>query len=586
MAESDVVRVAREYREQLARNEDAALKRMAKYWVGMEKRLTAEYQALAQEVIDRMARGEAVPRQYIYTMERYRSMMEQIQKEMPDYQATTENLIKEYQRKDYILGIDGANEIIKASQPDADVWTKVYKDAAETMAGFAGNGAPLSMLLQTDYGADSERILDALVSGVGLGKGYKEVAKMMADAMTYDYDRAMRIARTEINRSYRLANAEQYRRSGVVEKVIRLCYKPTACFACLMMDGEECPNGICDDHPNGKCTTIVQTTGGIVPEWEKGPEWFEKQDEEDQRRIMGDGRFDLWKKGVPLRKMVTMKENPVWGGSPTMVTIADLKNKFNIQSKPTISIPSIVPPSAQTGSTPRDTAIQAIKNASWYKSAIRISKAPDELTRTIDGMTEEQAKVFANGLNGVKKFDFSARSGFVRPWDKSVNVPLNNPAGKDRQKGYKTAIGTTFHELTHAVDLLNPDTIHTMAGLRDKIEECAINWSNKLLTNAGVPTLKNFSRLSEDQKRIIKNELWTDGDGYHSVSDIFEGLTNDRISGLYGHGKSYWKDGPYRIEKEFIAHSGQAWITGDRFTDVFGPAVKMVTDEMTRLYGQ
>ena len=266
MAESDVVRVAREYREQLARNEDAALKRMAKYWVGMEKRLTAEYQALAQEVIDRMARGEAVPRQYIYTMERYRSMMEQIQKEMPDYQATTENLIKEYQRKDYILGIDGANEIIKASQPD-------------------------SMLLQTDYGADSERILDALVSGVGLGKGYKEVAKMMADAMTYDYDRAMRIARTEINRSYRLANAEQYRRSGVVEKVIRLCYKPTACFACLMMDGEECPNGICDDHPNGKCTTIVQTTGGIVPEWEKGPEWFEKQDEED-RGQNADNRTD------------------------------------------------------------------------------------------------------------------------------------------------------------------------------------------------------------------------------------------------------------------------------------------------------
>ena len=33
--ESAVVRIAREYREELVRNEDAALKRMARYWVQM-----------------------------------------------------------------------------------------------------------------------------------------------------------------------------------------------------------------------------------------------------------------------------------------------------------------------------------------------------------------------------------------------------------------------------------------------------------------------------------------------------------------------------------------------------------------------
>lgn len=326
MAEPDVVRVAREYREQLARNEDAALKRMSRFWVKMERGLMADYQALAQEVLDRKAAGMPVPRQFIYTMERYRSMMEQIQKEMPYYQTTVEDLIKQYQSKNYQLGIDGANEIIKAAHPSSDVWTKVYKDAAETAAGFAGNGAPLHDLLQTDYGASSERILDSLVSGVGLGKGYKEIARDMADAMAYDYDRSMRIARTEINRSYRLANAEQYRRSGVVEKVLRLCFKPTACFACLEMDGEECPRGICEDHPNGKCTTIVVTTGGVVPDWEKGSEWLMYQSEEDQRRIMGDGRFDLWKNfGVDPRDMVYMKPNDVWGAAPAVRSLKELK---------------------------------------------------------------------------------------------------------------------------------------------------------------------------------------------------------------------------------------------------------------------
>lgn len=326
MAESDVVRVAREYRQQLAANEDAALKRMAKAWALMEQELQGNFEALAATVKDLNDNGQPVPKQYLYTLQRYTSMLTQVQKELPGYQMTVEDLIKEYQVENYNLGLDSANAIIQASKPSSDVWTRVYKDAAETMAGFAGNGAPLRVLLETDYGELANEITDALINGVGLGKGVREIANDMLDAMGGDYDRAMRIARTEINRSYRLANTEQYRRSGVVEKVYRLCYKPTACFACLMMDGEECPNGILDDHPNGKCTTIVQTIGGVVPEWETGREWFEQQSMEDQRRIMGVGRFELWKTyGVNPRDMVYMKDNPIWGGSPTVKTLVELK---------------------------------------------------------------------------------------------------------------------------------------------------------------------------------------------------------------------------------------------------------------------
>ncbi len=179
-----------------------------------------------------------------------------------------------------------------------------------------------------NYQETFESILDALVEGVARGKSYREVAKDMRDAMGMEYDRSLLIARTEINRSYRLANAEQYRRSGVVEKVLRLCYKPTACFACLMLDGEECPNGVCDDHPNGKCMTIVTTTGGITPEWQTGSEWLEEQSPENQRRIMGAGRYELWKnESVSPRFMVWMKPNPVWGGSPPVKTFDMMRDQ-------------------------------------------------------------------------------------------------------------------------------------------------------------------------------------------------------------------------------------------------------------------
>ncbi|MBQ1770386.1 MAG: hypothetical protein II000_00365, partial [Clostridia bacterium] len=360
--ESKAVRVAREYREQLARNEDEALRRMARYWVKMENELEPQFIALAQQVKELRDQGRSVPPQYIYNLNRYQQMMADIMKEIPEYESQAVSLITHYQEENFILGLDSASAVIRASKPSDAIWNKVGKDAAETMAGFAGNGAPLAELLQRDYGDIGAKITDALVSGIGLGKGAFAVAKDMRDAMGMEYNRSVRIARTEINRAYRIANADQYAASGVVEKVIRLCYKPTACLACLMMDGEECKNGIVDDHPNGKCTSIAVTIGGNYPRWEKGSEWLETLPENDQRRIMGDGRYEMWKKdGIDPRKMVTMKPNDIWGGSPSLISEKELRNLYNIQKTGSpISIPPApVPQALKTGFVPVTTVEEA-----------------------------------------------------------------------------------------------------------------------------------------------------------------------------------------------------------------------------------
>ena len=322
--ESAVVRVAREYREQLARNEDAALKRMARYWVQMERSLEPRFIALAQQVKDLQDSGQPVPRQYIYTLQRYQDLMAQIMQEIPDYEKYAVDIITEYQIENFNLGLDDASAVIRASKPSDAVWNVVGKDAVQTMAGFAGNGAPLAELLQHDYGDLGATITDKLVQGIGLGKGASAIAKDLREVMGTDkagFQRSARVARTEINRAYRIANQQQYAASGVVTKVLRLCYAPTACLACLELDGEECPNGLCEDHPNGKCTTVAVTVGGNYPQWQRGHDWLMEQSEEDQRKIIGAGRYEMWKKdGVPLRDMVKMEPNAVWGSSPQVIS--------------------------------------------------------------------------------------------------------------------------------------------------------------------------------------------------------------------------------------------------------------------------
>ena len=323
----DVVRVAYDYRSQLERNEDEALRRMARYWADIENELEVHYLALVQEIDLLKQSGQPITPQLVYSRDRYQNMMEQAQRELTKYEQDATELITDYQRRDYLLGLDDANAVIKAADPSSDIWTRVYPDAAEMMAGFAGNGAPLSSLLRTDYAELGSKITDALVSGVAIGKGPYAVAREMRNAASsLTYNRSVRIARTEINRAYRLANAQQYAASGVVEKVLRLAYKPTACFACLEMDGEECKNGIVDDHPNGKCSSVVKTFHGKMPEWQTGHDWLMEQSEADQRKIMGDGRYEMWKKdGINPRDMVTMRDNPVWGGSPSVISERDLR---------------------------------------------------------------------------------------------------------------------------------------------------------------------------------------------------------------------------------------------------------------------
>ena len=182
-AESDAVRVAREFREQLARNEDAALRRMSRYWVRMERELEPQFIALAQQIREMEDSGQVVPPQYYYNLNRYQDMMAQILREIPDYEKYAVDVITDYQAENFNLGLDDASSVIRASKPSDAMWNRVDRDAVQTVAGFAGNGAPLGELMRHDYGDLGAKVTDALVQGVGLGKSVSAIARDMRDAM-------------------------------------------------------------------------------------------------------------------------------------------------------------------------------------------------------------------------------------------------------------------------------------------------------------------------------------------------------------------------------------------------------------------
>jgi hypothetical protein len=347
---SKILDIANEYRKEINRNERYILREMANRWARVAIRMQNEIDALLGAIDRAQKNGETVGAGWLFSLERYRNMRNQAARMTAGFSSEAASLVRKMEQENARLGIDQANEMLHVLAPDSAHWTRVNEKAMESMAGTLADGSPLEQLIREAAGASAQAMEEALLSGIAIGQGVNTIAWNMHKAANIPYERAVRIARTEINRSYRIASHRQYQASnGVVAGYRRMCFKPTACFACLMLDGEFYPieAGPMDDHPNGKCTPIpvLRSQVNKPPEWETGREWFKEQDEETQRKLMGAGRFDLWKQGMDPRDMVYIKDNPIWGGSPTVRTLEEMgygirgtnlpsKNRTGKSSKP------------------------------------------------------------------------------------------------------------------------------------------------------------------------------------------------------------------------------------------------------------
>lgn len=336
MAKAAIFQAAEEYRRAVNRNELEALRRLSRLWVPSYKYLREQFSALTQLIESRKNEGKPVEVEYLYSFRRYRTMMEQARKMISQYNRAAAGEISGAEAEAAGLGTKRGTDLVNIAEPDDPMWTRVNSRETRIMSGMLSEASPLSELLDKSFSQTREEIDRALITGISTGQGSSWIADQLANAAQVPLQRALVIARTEVNRAYRQANLETMRSSRAVRGYRRMCYPPTACFACLMMDGEYYDKmEDFSDHPNGKCSAVPVTKHfdpGADPNWQRGRDWFMQQDEDTQRKLMGPGRFELWSSGgVDLRDMVYIKPNDIWGGSPAIRSLEELKTGINMR---------------------------------------------------------------------------------------------------------------------------------------------------------------------------------------------------------------------------------------------------------------
>lgn len=311
-----VVIAAREFQAALLGREDVAMLEMARRWLGVERALEGEIEALAEW----MAEREEISAAALFRMERYERLQGQLLAEMQQYQNYAQLQIANQQELNALAGIQDAAALTQAT---ADYYGArlafdiLSVEAVENIVALARAGQPLGTLLEAAYPQAATAIADKLVQGVSLGFNPRKTAKMVVkQGLSQGLNHIQLVARDQQIRAYRTAALQQYRASGVVSGYRRLAAKnDRTCAACLALDGsEQETQELMALHPQDRCTVVPNLRRFKPVPFETGEEWFKRQSPGVQRRILGDGTYEAWKDGkFEFRMLAKQGEHPVWG---------------------------------------------------------------------------------------------------------------------------------------------------------------------------------------------------------------------------------------------------------------------------------
>jgi SPP1 gp7 family putative phage head morphogenesis protein len=325
----------REFKEALAAREVAQMQQMATAWSVVERSLQGNINALLAEIETLSAAGETLSRAKLLQMQRYQTLVAQVQVEMAKYvDDFAAPFITAGQSQMAGFGLSDAVQATRASYFTSGsigpAFSSLPVGATEFMAGLAGDGSPLVALLESRIVTNPTAIIqitDTLLESTALGINPRVTARLIRDQLAGNLNKAMQIARTEQLRVYRESSRLQYQQSGVVTGYMRLSARDDRiCPACLMADGQILRLEIeFAEHTQGRCSLVPIVIGADTPEWETGQDWFKRQPEDVQRKILGPGRFDAYQDGqFGLDALITERKSSVWGDSLVPTPLKDL----------------------------------------------------------------------------------------------------------------------------------------------------------------------------------------------------------------------------------------------------------------------
>lgn len=334
------------YRKQLKAHETQAERFLEQSYRATLAAIQPALDHLYDQMVDAMANGEKIPLSWLYEAQRIENIKKLIQNEMDHFGGTTHRTVQQITQAAAQMGTEAAQNLMQATVPEGVSWTfgRPMITAIQNIAFTTQAGTPLRTLFDGFGALAAKQAADALIRGVALGYNPRKIAGEVAQALNEPRARALTIARTEMLRSYRMAQLENFRANDdVVQGWTWQAYLDvTTCAACIMMNGTKHPlSEEMASHVNCRCTQLPETkswedilgplgidTSGLEEtsiQVQSGQSWFEDQDEKTQQTILGPAKYQAWQDGqFDLQDLIGYTHDPQWGKSVKEMPLKDL----------------------------------------------------------------------------------------------------------------------------------------------------------------------------------------------------------------------------------------------------------------------
>lgn len=178
-------------------------------------------------------------------------------------------------------------------------WNTPDPEALVAAINFTRTGAWKAELNKYQQGV-GDVARNIALRGIAEGRGPIHIARDLRKTITtLPIAKANNIARTLQLASYRTGTAaNQVVNSDILEGAIRIAVLDSrTCMSCVALHGKRLRVGeIVRDHHQGRCTciSIVKNRPRNI---QAGEVWFRNQNEEVQRKMMGDTAYKEWRRG-------------------------------------------------------------------------------------------------------------------------------------------------------------------------------------------------------------------------------------------------------------------------------------------------
>lgn len=322
MPDAQVITDMLAFKQQLLRSEKAQMTRMARRWLELERSLSDQIELLAIDMENRRKAGLPISQTSLFRMERWQALLQQMENEYGKY---AEFATEEITAGQVEFGTAGVNQAIATSNAVASkavigTFNQLPTQAVTLAAGLVGDGTPLSQWLTRNTITDEMalKVSSTLLNAIAQGWNPRKTAKAMQDSLAGGLQQALNTARTEQMRVYREMNRQQMINSGVIVGYRRLATRDNrVCAACMMDDGTFYPlDKPMPEHNQGRCAMVPVVDGARPVQWQYGRDRFGTLPADDQKKILGSGRYEAWKNGeFELDQLVSKRVDDVWGDS-------------------------------------------------------------------------------------------------------------------------------------------------------------------------------------------------------------------------------------------------------------------------------